>query len=181
MGAGQPKKIRSTYGGGQVIEVVNFGGEVKIAVEQKEAGSIHIRFNVGAEPDILVKLDTIWTEDFNSTWELYNDTERLRVEKEEKAPGGEADGKQTTHQEQNKTPFNASALVERAVNCPHPDDQIKVSKLTLETEYKLRKIKEAFLVRHNECINRDEGEDVSDIWSTVAACTNCCRLNNEAV
>uniref|UniRef100_A0A5S6QNI1 Reverse transcriptase domain-containing protein n=1 Tax=Trichuris muris TaxID=70415 RepID=A0A5S6QNI1_TRIMR len=75
--------------------------------------------------------------------------------------------------------INTCAVVEHAVNCPQPDDRIKVSKLAIETDYRLRKTKEAFLIRHNECINRDEGEDISDIWSTVATHTNYYRLTNE--
>lgn len=72
--------------------------------------------------------------------------------------------------------INASAFVGHLVTCPQREDPIKVLKLAFETDYKIRKIKEALFIRHNQCVNRDDGEEVSEVWSSVAARTNCCQL-----
>uniref|UniRef100_A0A5S6QH72 Reverse transcriptase domain-containing protein n=1 Tax=Trichuris muris TaxID=70415 RepID=A0A5S6QH72_TRIMR len=73
--------------------------------------------------------------------------------------------------------INASAMVEHAFSCPRPDEGITVYKLAAEPDFRLRKIKEALFIRNNQCLNRDQGEEVNDIWATVATRTNFCRLN----
>uniref|UniRef100_A0A5S6QC83 Uncharacterized protein n=1 Tax=Trichuris muris TaxID=70415 RepID=A0A5S6QC83_TRIMR len=56
---------------------------------------------------------------------------------------------------------SASAVVEHSICCPQTDNQINVSILKDEQDLKIRKIKEAFYIRHNVFINRDEGTEES--------------------
>uniref|UniRef100_A0A5S6QLT0 Reverse transcriptase domain-containing protein n=1 Tax=Trichuris muris TaxID=70415 RepID=A0A5S6QLT0_TRIMR len=71
--------------------------------------------------------------------------------------------------------INASAVVQHVVSCCNPLDQLTATRLHYEPNFSLRKIKEAMYIRHNNCINRDEGVGVSDIWSTVVNATQCCK------
>lgn len=71
--------------------------------------------------------------------------------------------------------INGSAIVGHVAECPQPDEELQIFRITKENNFKLRKIKEAMFIRHNECMNRDEGAEVSDIWTTVGTRTKCCR------
>uniref|UniRef100_A0A5S6QX89 GIY-YIG domain-containing protein n=1 Tax=Trichuris muris TaxID=70415 RepID=A0A5S6QX89_TRIMR len=72
-----------------------------------------------------------------------------------------------------KEAVNTSAWVEHSVDCPVAENRFNFSILNREDDYRIRKIKEAFFIRHNECINRDEGTEISNIWSIVAIQTGC--------
>uniref|UniRef100_A0A5S6QW34 GIY-YIG domain-containing protein n=1 Tax=Trichuris muris TaxID=70415 RepID=A0A5S6QW34_TRIMR len=72
-----------------------------------------------------------------------------------------------------KEAVNTSAWVEHSVDCPLAENRFNFSILNREDNYRIRKIKEAFFIRHNECINRDEGTEISNIWSIVAIQTGC--------
>uniref|UniRef100_A0A5S6R594 Reverse transcriptase domain-containing protein n=1 Tax=Trichuris muris TaxID=70415 RepID=A0A5S6R594_TRIMR len=72
-----------------------------------------------------------------------------------------------------KEAVNTSAWVEHSVDCPLAENRFSFSILNREDNFRIRKIKEAFFIRHNECINRDEGTEISNIWSIVAIHTGC--------
>ncbi|KFD48524.1 hypothetical protein M513_10601 [Trichuris suis] len=46
-----------------------------------------------------------------------------------------------------------------------------------ESHLSRRRIKEAFFIQHNECINRDNGKEICDIWNGLVNITNCCNLD----
>uniref|UniRef100_A0A5S6QSR1 Reverse transcriptase domain-containing protein n=1 Tax=Trichuris muris TaxID=70415 RepID=A0A5S6QSR1_TRIMR len=105
-----------------------------------------------------------------------------RYREAERREGGESPRRRGRRQTNNpervkQDAINASAMVEHAVSCPRPDEGITVYKLAAEPDFRLRKIKEALFIRNNQCLNRDQGEEVNDIWATVATRTNFCRLN----
>uniref|UniRef100_A0A5S6Q3F3 Reverse transcriptase domain-containing protein n=1 Tax=Trichuris muris TaxID=70415 RepID=A0A5S6Q3F3_TRIMR len=75
-----------------------------------------------------------------------------------------------------KEAVHASAWVEHSVDCPLALNNTSCSVLQREKDYRIKKIKEAFYIRHNVCITRDEGVDISKIWSVVASKTGCALL-----
>ncbi|KFD50506.1 hypothetical protein M513_08574 [Trichuris suis] len=71
---------------------------------------------------------------------------------------------------------SSSVVVEHVVACLYPDDQVTVTKMHHEPFFRLRKLKEALYIRHNRCINRDEGVGISVTWSAVAVETDCATI-----
>uniref|UniRef100_A0A5S6R4T8 GIY-YIG domain-containing protein n=1 Tax=Trichuris muris TaxID=70415 RepID=A0A5S6R4T8_TRIMR len=62
-----------------------------------------------------------------------------------------------------KEAVSASAWVEHSVDYPLADNQMSFSILKQEEDFRIRKTKEAFYIRHNVCIDRDEGKQISNI------------------
>uniref|UniRef100_A0A5S6Q348 Reverse transcriptase domain-containing protein n=1 Tax=Trichuris muris TaxID=70415 RepID=A0A5S6Q348_TRIMR len=76
-----------------------------------------------------------------------------------------------------KEAVKSSAWVEHSVDCQLAlNINTSCSILEREQDFRLRKIKEAFYIRHNPCINRDEGVEISKIWSVVAFMTDCASI-----
>ncbi|KFD67441.1 hypothetical protein M514_20477, partial [Trichuris suis] len=69
----------------------------------------------------------------------------------------------------------ASAIVEHASHC---DGQLVPQVICHEEDFQLRKIKEAFFIRHNALINRDNGKEVSDIWTNLITRQQLCKTSN---
>ncbi|KFD53984.1 hypothetical protein M514_05251 [Trichuris suis] len=67
---------------------------------------------------------------------------------------------------------SSSAVVEHVVTCLYPDNQVTVTKMHHERFFRLRK--EALYIRHNRCINRDEGVGIS---AAVAVATDCATIH----
>ncbi|KFD59823.1 hypothetical protein M514_27997 [Trichuris suis] len=74
--------------------------------------------------------------------------------------------------------IKTSAVAEHAVTCRKTEKNLSVSKVCQETNYQRRKIKEAFYIRHNPNINRDEGSEVSEAWIPISHLTECFTITN---
>ncbi|KFD62181.1 hypothetical protein M514_25666 [Trichuris suis] len=74
--------------------------------------------------------------------------------------------------------LKTSAVAEHAVTCDKTEKDLSVSKVCRETNYQRRKIKEAFYIRHNPNINRDEGSGVSEAWIPISHLTECFTITN---
>lgn len=71
--------------------------------------------------------------------------------------------------------ISGSSVVEHVVGCTQPDDSLRVIRLRNESNYFIRKTEEALFIRHNPCINREDGYTISDIWNLVVSKTSCCQ------
>ncbi|KFD68190.1 hypothetical protein M514_19672 [Trichuris suis] len=74
--------------------------------------------------------------------------------------------------------LKTSAVAEHAVTCRKTEKDLSVSKVCRETNYQRRKIREAFYIRHNPNINRDEGSEVSEAWIPISDLTECFTITN---
>uniref|UniRef100_A0A5S6R0E3 Uncharacterized protein n=1 Tax=Trichuris muris TaxID=70415 RepID=A0A5S6R0E3_TRIMR len=71
--------------------------------------------------------------------------------------------------------LRTSAVVEHTSRCKH---DLVAMKLCNESHKGRRKIKEALFIQHNDCLNRDRGVAVSDIWSNLIRHTKCCETSD---
>lgn len=67
----------------------------------------------------------------------------------------------------------ASAVVEHSSQCSH---DLRPEIICRESLFHLRLIKEALFIRNNNCMNRDKGVEVSDIWNAIISKTKCCTI-----
>ncbi|KFD51306.1 hypothetical protein M513_07711 [Trichuris suis] len=67
----------------------------------------------------------------------------------------------------------ASAVVEHASQCNRP---LHPKVLCYENNLHLRRIKEAMYIKHNRTYNRDQGVDISDLWSNIIIRSKCCSI-----
>ncbi|KFD60951.1 hypothetical protein M514_13377 [Trichuris suis] len=74
--------------------------------------------------------------------------------------------------------LKTSAVAEHAVTCGKTEKDLSVSKVCRETNYQRKKIKEAFYIRHNPNINRDEVSEVSEAWIPISHLTECFTITN---
>uniref|UniRef100_A0A5S6Q2U1 Reverse transcriptase domain-containing protein n=1 Tax=Trichuris muris TaxID=70415 RepID=A0A5S6Q2U1_TRIMR len=71
--------------------------------------------------------------------------------------------------------IKASAVVEHSSQC---SGDLQARTICRESRFRVRKIKEAFFIRHNTCeINRDKGVEISELWTDLINETGCCLLN----
>ncbi|KFD45549.1 hypothetical protein M513_13576 [Trichuris suis] len=74
--------------------------------------------------------------------------------------------------------LKTSAVAEHVVTCGKTEKDLSVSKVCRKTNYQRRKIKEAFYIRHNPNINREEGSGVSEAWTPISHLTKCFTITN---
>ncbi|KFD63139.1 hypothetical protein M514_11072 [Trichuris suis] len=67
----------------------------------------------------------------------------------------------------------ASAVVEHASQCNRP---LHPKVLCYENNLHLRRIKEAMYIKYNTTYNRDQGADISDLWSNIIIRSKCCSI-----
>ncbi|KFD47137.1 hypothetical protein M513_11987 [Trichuris suis] len=68
-----------------------------------------------------------------------------------------------------------SAIVEHSSHC---NDQFFPKVTCQEEDFKLRKIREALFIRHNQVINRDKGKGVSDTWTNLITRKQLCKTTS---
>ncbi|KFD48308.1 hypothetical protein M513_10800 [Trichuris suis] len=70
--------------------------------------------------------------------------------------------------------IKGSAVVEHSSQCSL---DLRPKIICRESLFSLRKLKEAFYIRHNApSMNRDKGVEVSEAWSGLINQTGCCAL-----
>ncbi|KFD54746.1 hypothetical protein M514_04446 [Trichuris suis] len=95
-----------------------------------------------------------------------------------KGRGRPPNKKQTTKTQRNPAKTMAYAIKSSAV-VQHSSERslgLRPTIICRENQFTLRKIKEAFYVRHNDTINRENGVEVSEAWTDLIIRTSCCTL-----
>uniref|UniRef100_A0A5S6QBF1 GIY-YIG domain-containing protein n=1 Tax=Trichuris muris TaxID=70415 RepID=A0A5S6QBF1_TRIMR len=71
--------------------------------------------------------------------------------------------------------IKASSVAEHSSQC---SGDLQARTICRESRFRVRKIKEAFFIRHITCqMNRDKGVEISELWTDLINETGCCHLN----
>ncbi|KFD51714.1 hypothetical protein M513_07410 [Trichuris suis] len=63
--------------------------------------------------------------------------------------------------------------VDYSATAAHCEGRLHPTVLCRESQFMIRKIKEALYIKHNSNINRDNGTAVSESWTNIIQATNC--------
>ncbi|KFD50303.1 hypothetical protein M514_08803 [Trichuris suis] len=86
--------------------------------------------------------------------------------------------KQTTRSQRNPAKTMADAIKSSAAVQHSSECSLDLIPRIIcrENQLSLRKVKEAFYIRHNDTFNRDSGVEISEAWTDLNNRTRCCAL-----